>query len=69
MLLNKSKGKAMKSLTPDLTKPLRTMDEFDGTITIIDADGWHVCTMEEKGGEGECKAKMICAAFNATVPA
>ena len=47
-----------------MTKPLRTVIDDDGTVTIIDAQGWHIATMENMSGEGERQALALCQAFN-----
>jgi hypothetical protein len=54
-----------------ITAPLTVFVDEEGddmnapSVDIIDANGWHVCRMEELGELGERKAAALVAAFNA----
>jgi hypothetical protein len=48
--------------------PLSVFVDADGTVDIIDADGWHVCRMEDMGTVGEQKAVLLCDPFNRWPP-
>jgi hypothetical protein len=45
-------------------RPWSWFEDADGSIDIIDADGWHVCRMEDMGEAGRIKADMIVNAVN-----